>query len=207
MKYVCQFAKQRDSVSLCSLYLEPKKYRSESICFYYPCYPNHQKSIRVGKEVLKAFTCLFLTRKTTFFLCIHSASLTCVWLTCSTGRELRRKERGKDQGLRIVLSSMITKKKKKDVNYCQMKIKQNGLYKEREKEKETIIFRSYENYVRLYWTRHKKFNFIGKLLETDQNVLKYSVIKKGRKKTHVFTTSVSLWKMEVEELGFLKANA
>ena len=52
----------------------------------------------------------------------------------------------------------------------------------------------------------EKFNIFGKFQETDQNVFKQGNEKEG-KKTHTFTTSVSLHKTEMENLEFLKANA
>lgn len=115
MKCVYQFAKQHDSVSLCSLYPEPKKYRSDSICFYYPCYPNHQKSIRVGKEVLKAFTCLFLTRKTTLFS-MHSFRFPYWCLIHMYNWEITLEEvKGKRSRVKDCIK-FYNYKKKKDVN-------------------------------------------------------------------------------------------
>lgn len=128
MKYVCQFAKQHDSVSLCSLYPEPKKCRSDSICFYYPCYPNHQKSIRVGKEVLKAFTCLFLTRKATLFS-MHSFRFPYWCLTHMYNWEITLEEvKGKRSRVKDCIKFYNYKKKKMLTleSYTEWSLKRNN---------------------------------------------------------------------------------
>lgn len=77
MKCVCQFAKQHDSVSLCSLYPKPKNaalIASVSTTHAIPSIKRHKG----GEESSEGFCLPVPYQKDHFLPCIHCASLTSV---------------------------------------------------------------------------------------------------------------------------------